>query len=207
MLDVRPIGTALPGPAAKPPVLLGEVRNRLDMPCPPEVRTAPTAALSKDDHGLQGGEFLTAYAASKFGVEGWMESLGLEVAPFGIRTMLVEPGSSAPSCSHRSRRSMPNPRSRTTPSRPSRPVLPADPEQRSSSHVVGDRRALTSFGRRGRRSRPSPTLTPADAQATSSSPASVMTDGPSGDPRSSFVLATVCRRGAPATMERWLRLW
>ncbi len=42
--------------------------------------------------GIQGGEFLTAYAASKFGVEGWMESLAPEVAPFGIRTILVEPG-------------------------------------------------------------------------------------------------------------------
>jgi NAD(P)-dependent dehydrogenase (short-subunit alcohol dehydrogenase family) len=42
--------------------------------------------------GIVGGEFLTAYAASKFGVEGWMESLAPEVAPFGIRTMLVEPG-------------------------------------------------------------------------------------------------------------------
>ena len=42
--------------------------------------------------GISGGEFLTAYAASKFGVEGWMESLAPEVAPFGIRTMLVEPG-------------------------------------------------------------------------------------------------------------------
>jgi NAD(P)-dependent dehydrogenase (short-subunit alcohol dehydrogenase family) len=42
--------------------------------------------------GIEGGLFLTAYAASKFAVEGWMESLGLEVAPFGIRTMLVEPG-------------------------------------------------------------------------------------------------------------------
>ena len=42
--------------------------------------------------GIVGGEFLTAYAASKFGVEGWMESLSPEVAPFGIRTMLVEPG-------------------------------------------------------------------------------------------------------------------
>jgi NAD(P)-dependent dehydrogenase (short-subunit alcohol dehydrogenase family) len=39
-----------------------------------------------------GGEFLTSYAASKFGVEGWMEALQPEVAPFGIRTMLVEPG-------------------------------------------------------------------------------------------------------------------
>ena len=42
--------------------------------------------------GIVGGEFLTAYAASKFGVEGWMESLTPEIAPFGIRTMLVEPG-------------------------------------------------------------------------------------------------------------------
>jgi NAD(P)-dependent dehydrogenase (short-subunit alcohol dehydrogenase family) len=42
--------------------------------------------------GIVGGEFLTAYAASKFAVEGWMESLTPEVAPFGIRTMLVEPG-------------------------------------------------------------------------------------------------------------------
>ena len=37
-------------------------------------------------------DFLTAYAASKFGVEGFMEGLASEVAPFGIRTMLVEPG-------------------------------------------------------------------------------------------------------------------
>jgi NAD(P)-dependent dehydrogenase (short-subunit alcohol dehydrogenase family) len=42
--------------------------------------------------GLVGGEFCTAYAASKFALEGWMESLTPEVAPFGIRTMLVEPG-------------------------------------------------------------------------------------------------------------------
>jgi NAD(P)-dependent dehydrogenase (short-subunit alcohol dehydrogenase family) len=38
------------------------------------------------------GDFLSAYAASKFGVEGFMEALAPEVAPFGIRTMLVEPG-------------------------------------------------------------------------------------------------------------------
>jgi NAD(P)-dependent dehydrogenase (short-subunit alcohol dehydrogenase family) len=42
--------------------------------------------------GIAGQEFCTAYAASKFGVEGWMESLNPEVAPFGIHTMLVEPG-------------------------------------------------------------------------------------------------------------------
>lgn len=42
--------------------------------------------------GVAGGVFCTAYAAAKFGIEGWMESLTPEVAPFGIRTMLVEPG-------------------------------------------------------------------------------------------------------------------
>ena len=42
--------------------------------------------------GITGQEFCTAYAAAKFGVEGWMESLAPEVAPFGIRTMLIEPG-------------------------------------------------------------------------------------------------------------------
>jgi NAD(P)-dependent dehydrogenase (short-subunit alcohol dehydrogenase family) len=42
--------------------------------------------------GLVGFEFGTAYAASKFGVEGWMESLADEVAPFGINTTIVNPG-------------------------------------------------------------------------------------------------------------------
>src|SRR3954454_2226514 len=42
--------------------------------------------------GIVGQAFVSAYSAAKFGVEGWMESLAPEVAPFGIRTMLVEPG-------------------------------------------------------------------------------------------------------------------
>jgi NAD(P)-dependent dehydrogenase (short-subunit alcohol dehydrogenase family) len=42
--------------------------------------------------GLIGQEFVAAYAASKFGVEGWMESLRYDVEPFGIRTTIVEPG-------------------------------------------------------------------------------------------------------------------
>ena len=42
--------------------------------------------------GLVGQEFCSAYAASKCGLEGWMESLQPEVAPLGIRTTIVEPG-------------------------------------------------------------------------------------------------------------------
>jgi NAD(P)-dependent dehydrogenase (short-subunit alcohol dehydrogenase family) len=42
--------------------------------------------------GISGNAFTSAYVASKFAIEGWMESLTPEVAPFGIRTMLVEPG-------------------------------------------------------------------------------------------------------------------
>lgn len=41
---------------------------------------------------LVGYELCTAYSASKFGVEGWMESLAIEIAPFGINTTIVEPG-------------------------------------------------------------------------------------------------------------------
>ena len=42
--------------------------------------------------GLIGIEFCAAYAASKFAVEGWMESLRHDVAPFNIHTTVVEPG-------------------------------------------------------------------------------------------------------------------
>jgi NAD(P)-dependent dehydrogenase (short-subunit alcohol dehydrogenase family) len=42
--------------------------------------------------GLMGQEFVAAYAASKFALEGWMESLRYDVERFGIKTMAVEPG-------------------------------------------------------------------------------------------------------------------
>jgi NAD(P)-dependent dehydrogenase (short-subunit alcohol dehydrogenase family) len=54
-------------------------------------RTGLVVAISSTA-GIVGQAFCTAYAAAKFGVEGWIESLTPEVEPFGIRTMLVEPG-------------------------------------------------------------------------------------------------------------------
>ena len=42
--------------------------------------------------GLVGYAFCTAYSASKFGLDGWMEALQAEVGPFGIQTMIVNPG-------------------------------------------------------------------------------------------------------------------
>lgn len=42
--------------------------------------------------GLSGFEFNSAYCAAKFGLEGWMEALQPEVAPFGISTTIVNPG-------------------------------------------------------------------------------------------------------------------
>lgn len=42
--------------------------------------------------GISGFEFNSAYCASKFALEGWMESLAPETAPFSIHTTIVNPG-------------------------------------------------------------------------------------------------------------------
>ncbi|SRR5579871_1428938 len=65
------------------------------------VRAAlPTMRKNRSGHiisisstaGIVGYEYCSAYSASKFGLEGWMECLAAEVAPFGINTTIVEPG-------------------------------------------------------------------------------------------------------------------
>jgi short-subunit dehydrogenase len=45
--------------------------------------------------GLASFEFCSAYSASKFGLEGWMQALQTEIIPFGINTTIVNPGWSA----------------------------------------------------------------------------------------------------------------
>ena len=42
--------------------------------------------------GLMAFEYSSVYAASKFGLEGWMAALDQEIAPFGIATTVVNPG-------------------------------------------------------------------------------------------------------------------
>ena len=42
--------------------------------------------------GIFGYEQCSMYSASKFALEGWMDALRLEVAPFGIKTTVVNPG-------------------------------------------------------------------------------------------------------------------
>jgi NAD(P)-dependent dehydrogenase (short-subunit alcohol dehydrogenase family) len=45
--------------------------------------------------GLHGAMTVSSYAASKHALEGWSESLRLEVDPLGIKVVLVEPGAFA----------------------------------------------------------------------------------------------------------------
>jgi NAD(P)-dependent dehydrogenase (short-subunit alcohol dehydrogenase family) len=81
-----------------------QIRNQLDtllfgpmnvtraaLPVMRKQRTGLLLTISSTA-GIAGQMFCTAYAAAKFGIEGWMESLAPEIDPFGIRTMLVEPG-------------------------------------------------------------------------------------------------------------------
>jgi NAD(P)-dependent dehydrogenase (short-subunit alcohol dehydrogenase family) len=63
-----------------------------------------------------GFEYSSAYAASKFGVDGWMESLAPEIAPFGIHTTIVNPGFFRTELLTKESTSYAGRRSRTTPS-------------------------------------------------------------------------------------------
>jgi len=78
----RQLGTLLIGPMNVTRAVLPVMRKQ---------RSGHIISISSTA-GLVGFAFCSAYAASKFGVEGWMESLEQEVAPFGITTTIVNPG-------------------------------------------------------------------------------------------------------------------
>jgi NAD(P)-dependent dehydrogenase (short-subunit alcohol dehydrogenase family) len=73
--------------------LLGPMNvTRAVLPVMRKQRSGQIVTISSSAGLAAGYEFMTAYAASKFGLEGWMESLHAEVAPFGITTTIVNPG-------------------------------------------------------------------------------------------------------------------
>lgn len=76
------LSTSLVGPMNVTRALLPAMRKQ---------RSGQVISISSSA-GLMGFEFNSAYSASKFGLEGWMEALSAEVAPFGIETMTVNPG-------------------------------------------------------------------------------------------------------------------
>src|SRR6266571_638012 len=78
----RQLGTLLIGPMNVTRAVLPVMRKQ---------RSGHIISISSTA-GLVGFAFCSAYAAAKFGLEGWMESLQQEVAPFGITTTIVNPG-------------------------------------------------------------------------------------------------------------------
>ena len=78
----RQLATSLLGPMNVTRAVLPVMRKR---------RAGHIVTISSSA-GLVGFEYCTAYAASKFGVEGFMDSLAPEVQPFGIHTTIVNPG-------------------------------------------------------------------------------------------------------------------
>jgi NAD(P)-dependent dehydrogenase (short-subunit alcohol dehydrogenase family) len=65
--------------------------TRAVLPVMREQRSGHVVTISSSA-GFAGFAYGTGYAASKFGVDGWMESLAPEIAPFGIHTTVVNPG-------------------------------------------------------------------------------------------------------------------
>ena len=78
----RQLGTLLIGPMNVTRAVLPVMRKQ---------RSGHIISISSTA-GLVGFAFCSAYAAAKFGLEGWMESLQQEVALFGIATTIVNPG-------------------------------------------------------------------------------------------------------------------
>ena len=73
--------------------LIGPMKvTRAVLPVMRRQRSGHIISISSSAGLAAGFDFVSAYAASKFGLEGWMESLHAEIAPFGIATTTVNPG-------------------------------------------------------------------------------------------------------------------
>ncbi len=73
--------------------LVGQMHvTRAVLPVMRRQRAGHVITISSTAGLASGVEFTSAYAASKFALEGWMEALRVEVAPFGIHTTIVNPG-------------------------------------------------------------------------------------------------------------------
>jgi NAD(P)-dependent dehydrogenase (short-subunit alcohol dehydrogenase family) len=79
----RQLATSLVGPMNVTRAVLPVMRRQ---------RAGHVISISSSAGLAAGVEFVSAYAASKFGLEGWMEALRAEVAPLGIHTTIVNPG-------------------------------------------------------------------------------------------------------------------
>jgi NAD(P)-dependent dehydrogenase (short-subunit alcohol dehydrogenase family) len=66
--------------------------TRAVLPVMRRQRSGHIISISSSAGLAAGFDFVSAYAASKFGLEGWMESVQAEIAPFGITTTIVNPG-------------------------------------------------------------------------------------------------------------------
>ena len=66
--------------------------TRAVLPIMRRQRSGHIMSISSSAGIAAGFEFVSAYAASKSGLEGWMQSLQAEVAPFNIATTIVNPG-------------------------------------------------------------------------------------------------------------------
>src|SRR5256712_7645310 len=78
----RQLGTLLLGPMNVTRAILPIMRKQ---------RSGHIISISSTA-GLVGFAFCSAYAPPKVGLQGWLESLQQEVAPFGITTTIVNPG-------------------------------------------------------------------------------------------------------------------
>jgi NAD(P)-dependent dehydrogenase (short-subunit alcohol dehydrogenase family) len=73
--------------------LVGQMQvTRAVLPVMRRQRSGHVITISSTAGLASAVEFTSAYAAAKFGLEGWMDALRVEVAPFGIHTTVINPG-------------------------------------------------------------------------------------------------------------------